>query len=325
MRLAAQMKGGFYPAHEAAVALAAGFLRLPFQQPFSILDPCAGEGSALKQLGELLGCPRNRTFAIELDEGRAEILCQNLPDAHVLAPASFFGCRASLNSLSLVWLNPPFDDGYGGHRVEQQFLATATSWLVPGGVMAFVCPEDAVGEYSDARQHLARFFEQIQIVPFPEQHRHFKEVIVFARKRAKPLAEGWGQSSRDQALSPPGIVYDVPPAFGPRVFLKVEPTEAELQKMLLNSPLRTHLTLPATVPVPSPPLALGIGHVALLLASGQLDGIVQPPGQSPHVVRGTSRKCEFISEVNEVKNPDGSTSTKRSHFLAVVLSTRVNR
>lgn len=29
MRLVAQMKGGFYPAHEEAVALAASFLRPP--------------------------------------------------------------------------------------------------------------------------------------------------------------------------------------------------------------------------------------------------------------------------------------------------------
>jgi hypothetical protein len=57
-------------------------------------------------------------------------------------------------------------------------------------------------------------------------------------------------------------------------------------------------------------LALGIGHVALLLASGHLDGLVQPAGQSPHVVRGTSRKREYTAGVTETENPDGSTTTK---------------
>src|SRR5262245_18185262 len=99
MRLAAQMRGGFYPAHERAVAHAATFLRPP-AQPFAILDPCAGEGMAIKQLGELLGCPQVLTFAIELDESRAETLRTTLPDARLLAPASFFGCRASFNSFS---------------------------------------------------------------------------------------------------------------------------------------------------------------------------------------------------------------------------------
>jgi Uncharacterised methyltransferase family (DUF6094) len=136
MRLAAQLRGGFYPAPPQAVAYAATFLNPPRHGPFTLLDPCAGEGAALLQLGERLGCPPALRFAIELDDGRAEKVHAALPGAHVLAPASFFGCRASRNSFSLVWLNPPFDDAYGGHRVEAQFLRTATEWLMPGGVMA---------------------------------------------------------------------------------------------------------------------------------------------------------------------------------------------
>src|ERR1043166_5364444 len=43
MRLAAQMKGGFYSAPAQAIAFAATFLRPPRDQRFAILDPCAGE------------------------------------------------------------------------------------------------------------------------------------------------------------------------------------------------------------------------------------------------------------------------------------------
>ena len=80
--------------------------------------------------------------------------------------------------------------------------------------------------------------------------------------------------------------------------------------MLASSPLRSHLSTLANIPLPSPPLALGIGHVALLLASGHLDGVVHPDGQQPHVVRGTARKREFISDITETVNEDGSTTTK---------------
>jgi 16S rRNA C967 or C1407 C5-methylase (RsmB/RsmF family) len=66
MRLAAQVRGGFYPAHEKAVALAASFLRPPVGERFAILDPCAGQGAAIRQLAELLGCPAAQTYAIEL-------------------------------------------------------------------------------------------------------------------------------------------------------------------------------------------------------------------------------------------------------------------
>ena len=61
------LAGGFYPAHEQAIAHAAALLRPPVQEPFAILDPCAGEGAALRQIAELLGCPLTKSFAIELD------------------------------------------------------------------------------------------------------------------------------------------------------------------------------------------------------------------------------------------------------------------
>jgi hypothetical protein len=130
MRLATQMRGGFYPAPPQAIAHAATFLRPPTRGSFAILDPCAGKGAAVQELGDLLGCPQAMTFAIELDESRAETLRSNLQEGRVLAPANFFGCRASANSFSLTWINPAFDEGYGGQRVELHFLQRVTDWLI---------------------------------------------------------------------------------------------------------------------------------------------------------------------------------------------------
>jgi len=81
--------------------------------------------------------------------------------------------------------------------------------------------------------------------------------------------------------------------------------------MLETSPLRNHLSSPLPLKLPSPPLPLGIGHVALLLASGHLNGIVEPEGMPGHVVRGTSRKRSFVSDVTETENTDGGI-TKRT-------------
>lgn len=309
MRLAAQMRGGFYPAPEPVVTFAATFLRSPTAQPFSILDPCAGEGQAIRQLSTLLGCPADKTFAIELNDSRAEKVRQALPHAQVLAPASFFGCRATPNSFSFIYLNPPFDDGYdAGHRVEDRFLTQATDWLMPGGVMALVCPEHAFGEHSPARWHFADHYLNCQIVPFPKQHRRFGEVIVFGHKRPKLKANlnvTW-----EEVQAPAGFLYHIPSGAGPRTFKKIEPTEPELKTILANSPLREHLTAAPATPVAAPPLSLGVGHVALLLASGHLDGLVQPEGQCPHVVRGASRKREFVADVTETENDDGSVTKK---------------
>jgi len=304
------MRGGYFPAPPEAVALAATLVRPPCNSPFSLLDPCAGQGDAIRQLGDLLACPPSQIHAIELDDSRAIQLRTTLPEAKVLAPASFFGCRATFNSFSMIWLNPPFDADYAGSRVESAFLRRATQWLLPGGVMALVCPEDVADEYSDVRSHFASYYENCMIVPFPDGLRRFREVIVLGQKRARPQADERRRDAWAEVQASAGFIYNIPAGTGPKVFEKVEPTEPELKEMLARSPLRCHLTTPPQTPVPSPPLALGIGHVALLLASGHLDGLVHPEGQSPHVVRGTSRKREVVSDVTESTNPDGSTSTK---------------
>src|SRR5262249_17961352 len=139
-------------------------------------------------------------------------------------------------------------------------------WLMAGGVMALVCPEDLVAEHSHARQHLARHYEQNRVVPFPEEHRPFNEVVVFGHKRDRPEADRTGTlSSWDAVQAPKGFRYQIPSGAGPRRFEKTEPTEPELQRMLASSPLRSRLIAPPEATVPSPPLPLGIGHVALLL------------------------------------------------------------
>ena len=94
-------------------------------------------------------------------------------------------------------------------------------------------------------------------------------------------------------------------------FGKGEPTDAELAAALAASPLRRRLERPAAAPLARPPLALGKGHVALLLASGHLDGVVRPADGGPaHVVRGTARKVEYVASTDETENEDGSTTVK---------------
>ena len=55
MRLVARAKSGFYPAPPEAVALAAEYVRPSHLGLPTLLDPCCGQGVAIKQLAELLG------------------------------------------------------------------------------------------------------------------------------------------------------------------------------------------------------------------------------------------------------------------------------
>lgn len=75
--------------------------------------------------------------------------------------------------------------------------------------------------------------------------------------------------------------------------------------------------------VPSPPLQLGKGHLAMLLAAGHLDGLVRPAdGQPPHVVRGTAKKVKFVSEKEQDVLPDGQVTCKTIYSERIDLTVR---
>src|ERR1700674_5567472 len=121
MRQAAQTKMGFYPIPPEVVALIVARLRPP-AEPWTMLDPCAGEGAAVEQLMVGTNCRPEDVYAVELDESRGRVRAARVRTSGVLAPCSFFGTTASRGQLSLAYVNPPFDEEIGGGgRVEEAF------------------------------------------------------------------------------------------------------------------------------------------------------------------------------------------------------------
>jgi hypothetical protein len=65
-----------------------------------------------------------------------------------------------------------------------------------------------------------------------------------------------------------------------------------------------------------------VGHIALLLAAGNLDGVVRPEDEPPHVVRGTADKVEYVASEEENENEDGSVTKKTVLAEKIVLTVR---
>jgi len=110
-------------------------LELPSE--FSALDPCVGNGVAFT---ELLKGASARRYGIEIDANRAE-QAANLGIEMLHADAMDVRCPAE--SLSLLYLNPPYDRETGqsnNQRLELVFLEHTHRWLKPGGVLVFVIP-----------------------------------------------------------------------------------------------------------------------------------------------------------------------------------------
>ena len=300
-----------------ALAALAQHVQAP-EQPIALLDPCAGRGEALYQWAVHCGATPAGVYAIELEEGRSQACQERLAGSHVLAPCSFFGTGISAGSFSFVWCNPPYDDEIGGGRVEQGFLVRASQLLRAKGILALACPEH-VSEKYELREQLMTWFDDLSVVPYPDAHRAFGEVVIFGRKLAKPRQ---GQLCRWSECCGEAGVYLLPPAAGPKRFEKTELTGAEKAEALARSPLRRLLEPPTELPLPEPGLPLTHGQLALVLASGHLNGVVAKPGEEPHVIRGVATKEAYLADVQQEETSSGTTKTVSTYSQRIVLTVR---
>ena len=136
MRPQGKTKLGFFPLpREEAVRIRK---YLAFPQQCSALDPCVGDGVAFNALLEGTAAQR---LGIEIDTHRAEqAKAIGIETLH----ASTMDVRCPVDSLSLLYLNPPYDLEAGetnNQRLELVFLEHTYRWLKPGGVLVFVIPQ----------------------------------------------------------------------------------------------------------------------------------------------------------------------------------------
>jgi len=310
-RLMSQIKGGYYAAPPEAVAAVLERLRPPNTGTCPILDPCAGEGCALLQLAEAM---RAVPYGIELSEDRAAILRESLPEGQALAPADFVRTSISYRSFSFAFVNPPYDYATGGEgRVERLFIERAIHLLADHGVLAMVCPEDVANSYKTA-EFFGEHFYQVSAMPFPEAVRKYNETVILGYKRKQPAQVGYGRHDWDwlEKRMASHVVYRLPAGQTPRTFRKSEPTDTELARLVAHSPLRFHIERPADRAShrPRPPMSPGIGHRAMLLASGHIDGLICPPDQPPHVIRGTAAKDSYVASCDTSTDDQGNVTTR---------------
>ena len=139
-RIASVLKQGFYPAPPEAIAGVLRHLKIPDPPPdpklksgeINLLDPRAGEAKALVQLAEGLGVSKDHVFAIELNASPAARIAEAYPDVRLLVPCSFEATRITRHSFSMIYLNGPFEDEFGGGgREGVKFIRQAVDLLVP--------------------------------------------------------------------------------------------------------------------------------------------------------------------------------------------------
>ena len=306
MRLMAQAKCGFYPTPESVVSIVARHMIRRKEGLIRLLDPCAGQGTALAEIGRHLNA---ETFGIEIDRRRGAQAQKVLTRCLV---TDYQNVRVSPGAFSLLWLNPPYDwaarddELDKSERYERTFLRECIFWLQPGGILVYLIPQRRM----DIRvaRILSFRFQDISVYRFPEaEYQAFKQVVVIGRFKAQPgeddqVVEYLTAVGRFQAIAPflpeePGKVYEVPvSSFRGRLVFRnkgIDPDElaAEAaasglyqQAAEQTTPLRLSERIRPIMP-------LRHGHLAQILACGLMNGVVRDQaGKNPLLVKGVTRK-----------------------------------
>ncbi len=139
MRLAGRQRLGFYLLPIAEAERIRRFLGFADEQ-CSALDPCIGDGAAF---ADITSDQRMFRYGIELEAGRAE---QARSKGIEVIHGNCFDVQCSVETFSLVYLNPPYDFEIGeekSQRMEKLFLEHVYRWLKLGGILVLVCACEA--------------------------------------------------------------------------------------------------------------------------------------------------------------------------------------
>src|SRR6266496_1327330 len=331
MRPHGQTKLGFFPLPIAEANRLKNCLVFP--ERFSALDPCAGDGVAFAQL--LRDAPVHR-HGIEIDAYRAE-------QARALGietlQADTMEVRCPAESLSLLYLNPPYDWEAGAsnnQRLEFVFLEHTYRWLKPTGVLLFVIPQNRLAKCA---RLLNEQFTDLRVYRLTEPTcLQFKQIVVLASRRKRhvhpsdtALLEGT-RYLEDLATKPdldrlgdtPDARYEVP-ASEPIVLTHAGLPLDELEDLLLDSAAyrqASRLLLPKQRDVRGRPLTpLHGGHVGLLCTAGMLNGVFGE-GEDRHIAHWRSVK---FTDHWEEEEEDGTKilhdRERFSHELTLVYAT----
>lgn len=323
MRLAGQVKMGYYPTPLGVIELIRTHLSIRDEIPSNVLDPCCGEGLAIEAL---VRGTQMVTYGIELDGERAQASEKRL--AHVLL-AGYEEVEISPGSMGLLFLNPPYDDGEG-ERKELTFLRDQIDTLMPGGILVYIISQVRLSSVTAAM--LAANFTQIRVHRFPDpDFESFRQIVVMGRKTDWPIDNPHEAKRLDDlreaelpSLAKGWHAYLVPKS-GPTIVRRREVSPETILEMSRTSPLWGRvrdLTEPAAIGAQAqPPTRLHVGHLGLLLAAGRLNGVVGQ-GKDRHVVVGKPEK-HIVESTFVEEGADGTTVKveKRLETFRVTIKT----
>jgi hypothetical protein len=322
-------KLGYYPCPESQVDMISSWLSNPNKS--RLVDPCVGEAEALVQLKDNLG-GHCETWAIELSPERFQIAA---PRVDICLPTSFYLAKWWDRSVSLAWVNPPYDyseyKDLAGKKIrhERLFIQKCTPKLVPGGILVAVIPQAQLTDEALATI-LAGWYDRLRMFKFAgDDYNVFKQVFVIGVRKEKyrnprdSAIEGiqaCGKVSEARLMDickrPAEVAPYVIPALTDEyedVFSYTPMTNvARLHAVSQISPVRKnleyhklHYLRPLGAPI-APAIQEKTGHIAMELSSGDVGVVPIDIDGQPALIKGTLVK-ETVQTVERNDDPDAET------------------
>jgi tRNA1(Val) A37 N6-methylase TrmN6 len=335
------MQNGYYPTDAETTERILNALSPCTKGTLRIIDPCAGEGSAIAECKQHLGAASVEAFAVEYHQERAAS-AKKLVDRCI--HGDFQDTLITPRSCGLLWLNPPYgdlvtdkaqtgdDNGKGRKRLEKLFYQQSSRLLQYGGILVLVVPHYTLD--NEFRRWLAAGFGQVSVFLAPEQQ--FQQAVVIgARKRtdtADPaskatLADLEAFCAADIKPELPSVwrdkQYVVPASSGEIRFNMVKMDAAQLKDEIEKYPclwdqFGLHFKQ-GNETKRQPLMGLSDWHLALALAAGQISGVVHSnDGMRSYVIKGDTFKHKKDSVTFETH---GNATTEIKTSLDVFVPT----
>lgn len=338
-------KNGYYPTDAVTTERILNALSPCKKGTMRILDPCAGEGSALAECKHHLDPAFIESFAVEYDQERAG-QAKKLVDRCI--HGDFQNTIITPRCFGLLWLNPPYGElvtdkaqtgtqfeTKGRKRLEKLFYQHSVRLLQYGGILVLIVPHYSLDQ--EFRKWLAAGFEQVRVFLAPEQQ--FKQAVIFGVKKRtnakdeksrqvlkqleefcesenKPeLPEQWHEKPY---VVPAGLQQEI--RFNALNVDVIQLSEQVNKYPCLWDQFSLHLK-PASGSKRRPLMKLSDWHLALALSAGEVSGVVHSnDGSKTYVIKGDTFKDKKNSvKVEESGNGEFSeTRTSIDVFVPVI-------
>ena len=322
-----RIKMGYFPTDESHVKLIKNAVSFPKTQ-VNILDPCCGEGLALKAFAENENAA---TYGIELDESRGHTAQNNLDRVGL---GSFFGSSVPLGRFHALFLNPPYLSCLGrngSRRMERAFLADTLPLLMKGGLLIYIIPYHRANE--SVCRILASYYKNLSVYRFRDsEFKKYKQVVFFGIRTEKHSADKTAERIEELCLTPekiplidtlPAGLYSLPERetkvshFRGSIF-DIEALDEQLKSSDSLDILFEQSRLENRTR--SPLLPLNLSQIGLVGASGLMNGLVDC--EHPHVIKGRIVREKKVKNLPSDKEGIVQTSEVESNKITFNILTQ---